>query len=280
MNLVVAADRSHLAVLQGAQQLGLQGEGHFANLIQQQGAAVGLLEQASAVFAGAGIGAGGVAKELAFHQLAGDAAAVDDHIRSGLATALLVHGAGNQFLAGAAFALNKHRAIGVCHLADVLKQPPHHAALADDAVKLLHCHDGAVALHFTAQAAIFQQAACREQEVVHFQRFGKKVVGALLQRLHGLLYRAKCGDDQHCRGRVQALRDGQQAQAVGAGQAQVADQQINIALLQQRLSCFGTGAGAHPVALGFQFFLQQFAQPRIVFDQQQMFGVAHALFFP
>ena len=91
-----------------------------------------------------------------------------------------MYGAGDQFFAGAAFTLHQYWAIGTGHLANVLEEPTHAAALADNAVKLLNRHDGAVALYFTAQASIFQQALDREQKVVNFQRLGKEVVSAIL----------------------------------------------------------------------------------------------------
>ena len=43
------ADRKDLALLQRAQQLGLEGERHFGDLVEQQGAAIGRAEQALAV---------------------------------------------------------------------------------------------------------------------------------------------------------------------------------------------------------------------------------------
>ena len=45
---VVAADRHELALLQHAQEPGLRLERHVADLVQEQGAALGLLEAADA----------------------------------------------------------------------------------------------------------------------------------------------------------------------------------------------------------------------------------------
>ncbi len=66
-----------LPALQGAQQLGLQVQRQLADLVEEEGAAVGLLEGALARVGGAGEGALLVAEELALDELLGDGGAVD-----------------------------------------------------------------------------------------------------------------------------------------------------------------------------------------------------------
>ena len=53
----IGADTLDLALLQGPQQLGLQAEGQFADLVQEQGATVGQLELAGPITDGTGEGA-------------------------------------------------------------------------------------------------------------------------------------------------------------------------------------------------------------------------------
>jgi hypothetical protein len=57
-------DAAHLALAQHAQQLGLQVERELAELVEEDGAAVGALEGAGVGVAGAGEGAALVAEEL------------------------------------------------------------------------------------------------------------------------------------------------------------------------------------------------------------------------
>ena len=71
------ADALELALLQHAQQLGLQLERDLADLVEEQRAAVGELEAADAVAQRAGERALLVAEELALEQLARDRRAVD-----------------------------------------------------------------------------------------------------------------------------------------------------------------------------------------------------------
>ncbi len=69
---LVAAQWLDLALLQRAQQLGLQTLRHVADFIEEQRAAIGQLELAVAPLAvGPGVGAGGHAEELGFEQRVG-----------------------------------------------------------------------------------------------------------------------------------------------------------------------------------------------------------------
>ena len=67
----------HLAFLQHAQQLGLQRQGHLGDFIQQQGAALGLLELARVGLRGAGEGALLMAEQHGFEHRLGDGCTVD-----------------------------------------------------------------------------------------------------------------------------------------------------------------------------------------------------------
>ena len=75
----VAAHRTDVAELQDAQELRLQQDGHVANLVEQQRAAVGLGEQALARLDRAGEAAAHVAEELALEELLRNGGGVDRH---------------------------------------------------------------------------------------------------------------------------------------------------------------------------------------------------------
>src|SRR5690606_2545654 len=72
--LAQAADRP---VLERAEQLRLGGQGEVADLVEEERAAAGRLEEALAVAVGAGERAPGVAEQLALHQLRRERAAVE-----------------------------------------------------------------------------------------------------------------------------------------------------------------------------------------------------------
>ena len=103
-----AADRAVFAVLQEAQQ------GHLAlgrervDLIQEQGAAAGVVDQAGLGHLGIGEGAAAVAEQFALDQAVGNGAAIDRHEGKIPARAGVVDFACGDFLAGAGFALDQH----------------------------------------------------------------------------------------------------------------------------------------------------------------------------
>ncbi len=73
------ADAADGARLDGAEQLGLERERHLADLVEEERAAVGLLEDAAPVGDGAAEGAAHVPEELALDEVLRDGAAVDGH---------------------------------------------------------------------------------------------------------------------------------------------------------------------------------------------------------
>ena len=79
------AQAAELALLKNAQELGLGGDGHFADLVEQQGAAGGQLEASGTPFGRAGEGAFFVAEELAFDEGLRDGGAVDGDEGTGFA---------------------------------------------------------------------------------------------------------------------------------------------------------------------------------------------------
>src|SRR3990167_4840608 len=66
MQRLVRTQALDLAILQGAQQLGLYAEGQLAHLVEQQGAAIGRIEAPGAIGGGAGKGALDVAESELF----------------------------------------------------------------------------------------------------------------------------------------------------------------------------------------------------------------------
>ena len=103
-----AADAHDLAVLDDAQQADLRGERELADFVEEERAAVGLLEPALPARGRAGEGALLVAEQLRVDQLGRDRAAVDAAERAGAKRRMLVDGAGDDLLAGAGLAEQEH----------------------------------------------------------------------------------------------------------------------------------------------------------------------------
>ncbi|MNF75520.1 hypothetical protein D3C84_575880 [compost metagenome] len=94
----------HFALLQNAQQLGLQAQGHFGNLVEQDGAAVGQFELARRAGDGAGEGALLMAEQGGLQHVVRDGRAVDGDEGAAGAGRLLVDVLRQYLLASAGFA--------------------------------------------------------------------------------------------------------------------------------------------------------------------------------
>ena len=159
-----AAQRAHLAFLQHAQQLGLQRQRHVADLVEEQGAAVGCIEQALAVAVGAGEGALAVAEQLALQQVLRQRGAVLHDERLAAAEAAVMDGAGDQFLAGAGLAGQQHAGGVVQHLADQLVHAAHGRAATDQAVVAAQRRAGRFRRHRLGGAQALQQLVLGQGE--------------------------------------------------------------------------------------------------------------------
>ena len=93
---------------------------------------------------------GDVAKELTLEQVLGDRAAVDLDERAAFARAVLVDGAGDEFLARAALAVDEHCGIGGRDELDLLQHLLQSRTVPDDVVRAKGCCD------FLAQIKILQ----------------------------------------------------------------------------------------------------------------------------
>ncbi len=131
-----AAEAVDLALLDGAQQLGLQAGVHLADLVEQQRAAVGRLELAEAAGDGAAERALLVAEQLALQQVLGNGGAVQGHERTSSAARAAVDVAGEHLLAGAALPGDEHRGLGTRHLLGAPQRGEHRGVAGDQGVGL------------------------------------------------------------------------------------------------------------------------------------------------
>ena len=128
---VVLADPADLARLEEPEQLDLHALVELADLVEEERAAVGDLEQPLAVGVGAGEGPFAVAEELALDEVLGQGAAVDRDEGVAGAAALVVEVAGDQLLAGAGLAQDHHAGIGRRDRVDQAADRLHRRGVAD-----------------------------------------------------------------------------------------------------------------------------------------------------
>src|SRR5690606_29548211 len=97
-----------LAALEHAEELGLHRQGHVADLVEEERAAVGVLEAALPLAVGAGERAADVAEELVLEDVLVEAGAVERDELLLRPLGLAVDGLGDELLAGARLAGDEH----------------------------------------------------------------------------------------------------------------------------------------------------------------------------
>ncbi len=169
---LVRADALHLALFKHAQQLGLHGERHVANLIEKERAAMRLLELARVPLRRAGEGALLVAEKLALNQLGGNGRAVERDERPRGAVALLVQRARHQLLARAGFAVDADARFARGHALNLRHHAAHGFAGKDQRVL---AHAGAQILILGFQAGELERVLDRDQQLLGGERLLEKV---------------------------------------------------------------------------------------------------------
>jgi hypothetical protein len=130
-------DPLELPLLEHAQEPGLEGQADLADLVEEEGTAVGLLETPLALGYGAGEGALLVTEKLRLQQVVWKGGAVQPDEGTARARGVVVDGVGDQLLAGAGLAADEDGGVPLCDLADLLEDEPHGVGAADDAVETM-----------------------------------------------------------------------------------------------------------------------------------------------
>ena len=110
-NFLAATDTLNDALLQEAQQLGLQRRGHIADLVQEQRATGRGFDLARCLPGRTGKGAFFIAEQLALQQVLGNRSTVNGDKASFLSLAQLMQRLGHQLLTGTRLAQDQHRGI-------------------------------------------------------------------------------------------------------------------------------------------------------------------------
>ena len=137
-DVLVPAQALDRALLEEAQQRRLRLQRQVADLVQEQGAAVGMLEATALALGGAGEGAALEAEQLGLHQAFRDRAAVDDHQRRPVPLRMAMDRGRRQLLASSGAAADAHRRVGQRRALQLPVERVHHRALADHAVHRRH----------------------------------------------------------------------------------------------------------------------------------------------
>src|SRR6059058_3372760 len=240
----VAAHRPHLAVLQHAQELRLDGGARLAHLVQEERPPVGLFEEAAPRPFGAGEGAAQVAEELALEEPLGERGAVLGEEGATRARAVIVDGAREELLARPGLALEQHRHPRLCRALGQEEGVLDGGALADDAVEAvalaqLAAEPARLAPRGAQRAPVARRRPLElaaAERLAHHHRHGDEVLAVLdevvaraeLHRLDRHLLRAGAGDHDDRQVGI-ALPDLAQAlEPVGVGQAVVEEDAVDL----------------------------------------------------
>src|ERR1035437_2260301 len=176
----------HLPLFQYAEQLRLECRGQFGDLVEEYGAAIRVQQEPFRPLHRPGERSALVPEQLRLEQAGRHRGAVDRDEWPRAAQGMGVNEAGDQILAGAAFASDEYARVGGCHLAGLLEHPRHDGAGAKDAVaagracalprerSFLHC-----------QSAVAPRALDGDEKLVRRERLCEVVERAFAYGGHG-----------------------------------------------------------------------------------------------
>src|SRR5580658_1168822 len=108
-NVIRTAQPAYFRLLDHAQQLGLRGERHLSDLIEQERPVLGLFETSEAACSGARKRPFFVAEQLTLYKALGQRSAIHGHKRAAASRTQAMNRAGHQFLACAALTGDQNR---------------------------------------------------------------------------------------------------------------------------------------------------------------------------
>src|SRR5690242_10459092 len=129
---IIASDALDLSLFEGAKQLGLHGKRHIADVVEEEGAAIGLLEFADMTGAGSGERAFLVAEEFGLDEFGGNGGAVEGDEGCFAARGFLVNGASDKLFAGTRFAQNADAGFTGGHAVDLSEELLHGGTRANE----------------------------------------------------------------------------------------------------------------------------------------------------
>ncbi len=179
---LIAADRQHLIVFQNAQQLDLHRQRDVGQLIEEDRAAVGQGQQARPCLRGAGERPARVAEQLALDEVGVEGGHMHRQEGPIAPGTVAMNGAGDEFLARAAFSRDEDAGIARRHQRDALEHGLHRRGPADNLLRtgrVLGRRRRRLRRRSAQQGAIDRFHRLREIE-----RFGQIIERSALDRPH------------------------------------------------------------------------------------------------
>ena len=216
--LADVAHPSEALLLEDLEELGLHLGVEVPDLVEEQAAAVGRVEQALLGGEGAGEGAALVPEELGLDELPGEPGAVDVDERALGAGADGVDPPREDALAGPGLPEQEHRAVGVPEPRDLVLDAVHGERSRHEGVER--------AAPGRAGGAALDRAPDDVGEQVDVHRLGQEVVGAALDRADREVDRPVAGHDVDGDGRVGRAHPPQEVERVPVGEPEVGHDRV------------------------------------------------------
>ena len=223
----MAAHTVEMPVGQHTQQSRLQIERHVADFIEEQRAALGLLEATTALRLRAGERTALVAEQFAFQQILGNGRRVDRHERPTGHGRVLVQRASHQFLARARFAGDQHRHRALAQTTNRAKHVLHRRCLTEDFGR-----SGLTLFGHLLALAFFDRAADQLHGLGQIERLGQVFERTALQCGDGAVKIRIRRHDDHRQAGLQFAQLLQKLQARATGHPDVADQHLRAAVFR------------------------------------------------
>jgi hypothetical protein len=223
----LTADARDLPGLQRAQHLRLGRELHVADLVEEQRAAVSLLEEATLLRLRSCERASFVSEQLALDQLAGDRGAVDAHEGPALAQGEPVDRAAHELFARPALTEDEHARARRRHPLELAVEPLHGRALADHLVALLDLRGQPH--HLAREPRGVELVLHADEHALAAHGLLEEVARAELDRLHRVVDRRVTAHHDHRQlARRVVLADAlEQIEAAHARQHQIEDRELH-----------------------------------------------------
>lgn len=233
-----------LLILEGAEELGLGGDGHVADFVEEEGAVVRVFKEANLVLKGAGEGALDVAEEFAFKEGFDDGGTVEGNEWSGGGGAKLVEGFGDQLFAGSGGAGDEQGAVVRGDALNLGIELPHGRAVADHAGE-----DGLVGqrafefLGAEAGAVAGEQGfeACTED--VGREGLIEVVGGAFADGFDGGFRGVVSGGEDDVDGRVELDDTFEELHAGESGHDEIGEDDVGVVVEDELEALLGIGEG-------------------------------------
>ena len=267
-----AAHPLDLALLDGAQQLGLQLDPKVADLIEEQRPAAGQLELPELLADRAGKRPLFVSEQGAFDQFLRNRRQVHRDERAGWIGRLAVDQAGQQLLAGAAFAKDQHRRRELRDLLDQLDDLTGGAARADDEFAVVLLGDLGTEPHdVPAQVLPLAGVGHERADPFDVKILGDVVIRSVTHRLDGGVELLQDGDDDHLDVGVVLLDDLEDLEAADAGEPDVEQHEVDVLFLHDLQRGFA-GRGLQQPVVAPEDGRQRVAHAFIVIDDEDGFA--------